>query len=151
MSKAAEANPAGAFDINSNVQEHSLHCADIAQPMGHISNAQTCAHVFIQEWHSFNDSNERKPWQLINKFKTQQEQPTAITEKMSVQEHEALVEMSNNSATSKEKYRRMQGLFWHKLMMYGILYMSIFYNLKKKKKKKKNASMSKHPQAEALA
>lgn len=69
---------------------------------------------------------------------------------MSVQEHEALVEMSNNSATSKEKHRRMQGLFWHKLMMYGILYMSIFYNLKKKKKKK-NASMSKHPQAEAFA
>lgn len=30
MSKAAEANPAGAFDINSNVQEHSLHIANIA-------------------------------------------------------------------------------------------------------------------------
>lgn len=50
MSKAAEANPAGAFDINSNVQEHPLHIANIAQSMGHASNAQTCAHAFIQEW-----------------------------------------------------------------------------------------------------
>lgn len=30
MSKAAEANPASAFDIDSNVQEHSLQTGDFA-------------------------------------------------------------------------------------------------------------------------
>lgn len=30
MSKAAEANPADAFEFNSNVQEHSLPTANIA-------------------------------------------------------------------------------------------------------------------------
>lgn len=50
MSKAAEANPADAFEFNSNVQEHSLPTANIAQPMGRVSSAQTRAHAFIQEW-----------------------------------------------------------------------------------------------------